>query len=302
MALSVVVRIVGGCEFLERCLAALVRQINGRPIEVIVPHDSTVTGIDQCRVKFPGVQFVDMGTVATEAPLGSGGVEHELYDRRTARGFAVARGQIVAQVEDQVVPDPDWCEQVLEAHRLPCEVIGGAVLHQGTSVLNWSVYFMDFWRYAWPLSEGPAKYLTDVNLSYKRTALEGVREAWDNRYNEVIVHWALARKGAVLWQRPSIVVRHDRGQVSFSRLLRERFWWGRLFAHMRTREMSLRSRFLYGLASPGIPIVMLFRMVCKALRDGDNGRRFLQALPQITTLTFCWGWGECVGYVTGKSS
>ncbi len=299
-ALSVVVRIVGGGHFLRRCLAGLACQTDGASIEVIVPFDSTVSGIEPVRSEFPRVTFVDMGVVKTDAAVGSGALAHELYDRRSAAGFSAGRGTILAQIEDYAVPDADWCQRVLDAHRLPHGVIGGAVLHGGQGVLNWAVYFSDFWRYTPPLPEGPASYVTDINVSYKRTALDSVREVWRDRYNEVVVHHALNQRGVLLWLRPDILVCIDRGRLSVRGAVLERFFGGRLFAAVRIQGMSPARRLVYITASPALPALLLFRMGRRALRSGDKWDRFLVGLPYLLILTVCWCVGEMVGYATRR--
>lgn len=300
--LSVVVTIVGGAPFVHRCLANLVPQTEGRNIEVIVPFDSTAHGIDQIRRSFPTVKLIDMGVVKTEGRPGSQQAAHEMFDRRTAAGLNFARGNILALLQDYGAPDPDWCDQVLEAHRHSFAVIGGAVEHAGQGELNWAVYFLDFGRFQLPLREGPSEYLTDVNVSYKRDAIESVRELWTDRYKEVTVNWALARKGMVLWQRPQIVVRQDRGLLSFPSLVVERYSWGRLFGCIRTQEISHVARLFYVLFSPGIPIVLLARTARKVLNGRRNVGRFLASLPQFCAMTFSWCLGEFVGYLTGRES
>jgi hypothetical protein len=300
--LSVVITIVGGKIFLHRCLARLVAQLKGRPIEVIVPYDSTASGISELKNEFSQVVFVDMGVVKTDARADTQEAAHEMFDRRTAAGLNAARGEILALLQDYGAPDPDWCDQVLEAHRLPYGVIGGAVEHEGRGNLNWAVYFLDFGRYQLPLREGPTDYLTDVNVSYKRAVLESVRPLWAERYKEVTVNWALARKGVVLWQRPQIVVRQDRGTLSFRPLVGERFSWGRLFGCIRTREISPMKRLLYILFSPGIPVVLLARTARKVFSTRQNCGKFVFSLPQLAAMTFFWCLGEFVGYVTGRES
>lgn len=299
--LSVVVTVVGGKDFLVRCLSRLTAQAEGRAIEIVVPYDATVEGIEEVRSRFPGVVFVDLGAVRTRGRPGTHTAAHELYDRRRARGLGAARGDIVAIVEDYDIPAPDWCDQVLEAHRvLGHGVIGGAVEHGGGGALNWAVYFLDFGRYQPPLAEGPAEYLTDVNVSYKRAALETVRHLWVEEYHEVTVHWALQRQGFVLWRRPQVVVAQDRGRLSLGAVLRERFAWGRLFGVLRAQEASRAVRLGYALAAPVIPLVLIARRLGKVLRDSRTLPEFLTSLPALTTLAVAWCLGEVVGCVTAR--
>ena len=300
--MSVIVTIVGGMSFLYRCLSRLNSQINGRAIEVIVPYDSTASGIAELKNAFSQVLFVDMGVVKTDERPGTQQAAHEMFDRRTAAGLNIARGEILALLQDYGAPDPNWCDEVLEAHRLPYGIIGGAVEHEGKGALNWAVYFLDFGRYQLPLRESQTDYLTDVNVSYKRVALESVRHLWAERYKEVTVNWALARQGIVLWQRPQIVVRQDRGALAFCPLIVERFSWGRLFGCIRTKEISALARLLYIVLGPAIPLILLARTARKVFSGRRNRCRFILSLPQLSAMTFVWCLGEFMGYLTGRES
>ena len=301
IVLSVVLRIVGGKPFVRRCLSSLKEQIRDHPIEVIIPYGASVHDFSELKCEFPQVLFVDVSEVQTSAALTTPAAAHKLCDRQTSKGLALARGQIVAIVEDDATPALDWCEQILKAHKLPHEIMGGAVEHMGRGAVNWAVYFLDFGRYQLPLSEGPAAYLTDLNVSYKRAALESVKEVWAQEYNEITVHEALIKKGAVLWRRPQIVVYQDRGFLSFSRQLRERFAWGNLFAAVRVREMTLPRRMLYVLLSPAIPLVLTARMAKKVFVTGRNRWRFVLSLPVFLSLGSVWCVGELFAYLSGRA-
>ena len=169
--LSVIVRVVGGGRFLQRCLEHLVLQNQAAAIEIIVPFDSSVIEIDLIQRRFSQVRFIDMGNVS-EVDLHNPGVVHELYDFRTAAGLRAASGSLLAIIEDYGYPDKDWCSQIITAHLLPYGIIGGAVEQAAPGLLNWAIFFLDFGRYQPPLKEGPTNYLTDVNISYKRKVLE----------------------------------------------------------------------------------------------------------------------------------
>jgi glycosyl transferase family 2 len=300
VVLSVVLRVVGGKPFVRRCLSSLKEQIGNRAIEVIVPHDANDSDVSRLKREFPQFFFLNVGGLQTSSPVATPAAAHELCDRQTSKGLAVARGEIVALVEDDATPARDWCEQILDAHKLPYDIIGGAVEHSGRGTVNWAVYFLDFGRYQLPLSEGPTGYLTDVNVSYKRAALGSVKEVWEQKYNEVVVHRAFAKKGAVLWRRPQIVVYQDRGFLSFSRQLRERFAWGNLFAAVRVREMTLPRRLLYVLLSPAIPLVLTARMAKKVFVTGRNRWRFVLSLPVFLSLGSVWCVGELFAYLSGR--
>ena len=291
----------GGKPFVRRCLSSLKDQIGSRPIEVIVPYNAASSDICRLKREFRQFVFLDVSAVQTSLPRATPAAAHELCDRQTSRGLRVARGEIVALVEDDATPARDWCEQILQAHKLPYDIIGGAVEHTGRGIVNWAVYFLDFGRYQLPLNDGPAAYLTDVNVSYKRAALDSVKSVWIQSYNEVAVHGALIKKGCVLWRRSQIVVYQDRGFLSFSRQLRERFAWGNLFAAIRVREMTMLRRLLYVVLSPAIPLLLTARMAKKVFVGGRNGWRFVSSLPVFLSLGSVWCVGELFAYLSGRA-
>jgi hypothetical protein len=301
VALSVIITVVGSEPLLRRCLARLVPQVEGRAIEVIVPYDHTAGWVAALQKEFPCVQFAEMGAVQTTCRPGTSAAAHELYDRRKAFGLNMARGEILALLDDSAAPDPDWCDRVVEAHHLTHGVIGGCVEFAGHSVLDRAVCLQDFGRYQRPLLEGPAGSLTDINVSYKRHALLAVHDVWRERYSEALVHAALAREGVTLWQRPHIVVRHDRGPLSFRGTLVERYSWGRIFGSVRARELSWSGRLFYLVLSPALPLILVLRVAKKMLASGQRGG-FLLALSCLLFLTTAWCLGEFMGNLTGRES
>ena len=94
--LSVVLTIVDGGEALAECLSALTTQLAPPPLDVIVPYDDSVEGIDALAKAFPGVRFLAMGRVPTERPVRTPGGQHELFDRvrgRNERAYGGGFGQ-----------------------------------------------------------------------------------------------------------------------------------------------------------------------------------------------------------------
>lgn len=296
--LSIIITSVEGPPALHRCLSQLMPQITGKSIEVIVPHESNGKNFDVLKKNFDEIQFIDIGTVQTSARYGTPAASHEIYDRSKSFGLSRAQGDILALLDDQGIPDPDWCDQVIEAHKLPYGVVGGAIEHSGSGILNWAVYFQDFGRYQPPLQEGHSEYLSDVNISYKREILESVKELWAERFNEATVNWALAKNGIVLWQRPQMVVRLDRGKLNFRDLVSERYAWGRLFGYTRAENLSAIQRIGYAAASIFLPFILIFRMTKKVVIGKRTWSNFLSASAATALLTISWCYGEFVGYLT----
>ena len=300
--LSVVVTVVDGGATLRNCLAALAGQEEPPTLEVLVPYDDSIAWVADLKTDFPDFRFVSMGVVATERPAATPAGQHELFDRRRAAGLAVAGGELLAILEDRGVPDRDWAANVDRLHReLPHAVIGGPVECGVDSSLAWAVYFCDFSRYQLPFRAGPRPYVTDVNICYKGAALRGVRELWEGRYHETTVNWHLTGAGETLYLSTDFVVRQMRVDLRLSRVLHERYDWGRLFACTRARELGAGRRVLFAFLSPMLPVVLLVRHTRTQARKRVNFRRFVRVAPLVAVLLATWSAGELVGYITGRA-
>ncbi|MGC4055090.1 MAG: hypothetical protein QM757_40130 [Paludibaculum sp.] len=299
--LSVVVAVVGDEQTLSCCLEALVPQTRGKDVEILLPFDDSMRDMTSFQRRFPEIRFLDLGRAVTQSKPGTVTARHELFDRRASQGLKASKGEVIALVQDWGAPAPDWCDQVLEAHRLPHAAIGGAVENRRPSLANWAVYLLDFGRYQLPLPEGPADYLTDVNTGYKRSALEEVKHLWTDRYNEVTVNWELQRRGHVLWQCPRILVYQDRGPIDLSSMMTERFAWGRIFGAARARWVSPLMRWVYILAVPLITPLLVVRPGIRAVRTGRGFLTWLSCMPVMFLFATPWCLGEAWGLLTRQS-
>jgi hypothetical protein len=97
-----------------------------------------------------------------------------------------------------------------------------------------------------------------------------------------------------------MVVRLDRGRRPLRAMLRERFYWGRLFASTRVREISAARRAAYAVLSPALVPVFLARAARAAWRAPGHRGWLVVALPGLVALTASWSLGEMVGYATGR--
>ena len=299
--LSVVVTIVDGGATLDRCLTALNEQVGGPELEVIVPWDDSLQGMAELERRFPRFRFLALGRLDTLRPKPSPAGQHELFDRRRAAGLAIAGGELIAILEDRGVPRSDWAARVSELHAgLSHAVIGGAIQNGRDRPLNWAVYFCDFGRYQLPFEAGPRPYVSDVNICYKRHALEKTRELWASRYHETTVHWALQRAGEVLWLDPSFAVDQMRDGVTLGGVLSERIGWGRLFAYTRAKETSLLRRLILAGLCPVLPFVLLLRHLRMQFQKRVNAGRFVAVSPVVFLLLAAWSFGELIGYITRR--
>jgi hypothetical protein len=270
-------------------------------MEILIPYDETIASVASHATEFPAVRFLPIGRVPIRRAATNAAGQHELIDRRRAAGLAATRGELVALVEDRAVPRSDWAATIVRLHaQLPNLVIGGAVENGRDHPLNWAVYFCDFGRYQLPFIPGPQRYVTDVNVSYKRRALEQTRDIWQERYHEPLVHWALEAAGEALMVAPDIVVDEVRDNLTFASLVKERLAWGRLYGSLRIREASLMRRLAFTCAAPLVPGVLFFRFLKDRWTKRVPIRRVASVAPTVFLLLCAWAAGEAAGYTTGS--
>ena len=281
------------------CLDALGRQSSPPRMEIIVPHVSALSGIEELRRRHPAVRFLEVRDLRKYTGRGN---SREHHGELISRGMALAQGDIVALIEDNDIVKPDWSGSVVRAHRRPFAGIGGAIENGIDRPLNWAVYFCDFLRYQNPLPEGESTRASDANVTYKRTALEAIRSVWKDEFHEATVNGALIALGEKLALAPGIVVDQRRQGLRLLTALRERFVWGRSFGAWRCGQSRTARRVFWAIFSPALPVLLVSRMSLIALRKRRTFAAFVKALPLTAALTVGWSCGELTGYLTGRAN
>ena len=299
--LSVVVTVVEGGSALARTLEALATQIDPPAMEVVVPWDDADPPGADLAARFPEVRFLPLGAPTTARPWTSAAGQHELHDRRRAAGLAAAFAELVALLEDRAQPGPTWARTMVALHQeRRAAAIGGAIEPGVTGRLAWAVYFSDFGGYQNPVTPGPVEELSDINVCYRREALEAIRPVWAPRYHETSVHAELRRRGQTLWLSEQPVVT-QRLEARWSRaLLAQRRDWGRLFASIRAQGGSGSRRLLLALGAPALPAILLVRHARTRHRRRASIGPFWLASPALLLLLAAWSWGELLGYLTAR--
>jgi hypothetical protein len=298
-----VVTVVDGGTVLTRCLEALLAQVDAPPMEVIVPFDDSIKDVRELRQQFPDFHFLDMGEVIAPGRRVGAFVAHILYDRRRSEGLKVARGRLIAMLEDRGWPHSDWAASLVRLHEhMPHAVIGGAIECGSDGMLGRAVYDCDFGRYEPPLAGGDAEYVSDVNICYKRSALEVVRPLWESRYQEAEVNWALRSQGLRLLLSDQARVTEQRGPLHLMPLIAERVHWGRTFGHLRGRHGSRLASLCRAALAPLVPAILLFRHLRRQYGLRRRISEFVPRLPATLLLLICWSVGEALGELESISA
>jgi len=296
IGLSVVITVVSGKQAVAENLALLCPQLDRNSSEVIVPFDKWAADVGDLAAEYPQVNFHFIEELGAAESNEISSHQHRLYDRRRSAGLSLCRGRIVALTEDHALPADDWARQMLAAHEQPYVAIGGAIENCVDDVINRAVYFCDFGRYGRPFDPGPAKYISDVNLAYKREALESTESIWKDAYHETTVHWAMLAKGETLYLDDRPVVFQKRRQMTLRQALSERVEWGRVFAETRSAKLTRFLRVIYAAGSPLLPPLMLFRGFRNMRRQRLTAGRMFSTLPVAFVLLCGWSCGEFFGY------
>ena len=284
---SVAIVAICGVRELRRSLEALALQEGCKPFETVVVADPQLAGLSAIEDAFPEVRLVTNEGQRTPLEL-------------AGRAVRESSGEIVLLTEDHCVPDPDWVANLLAALRTGRAAAGGSVaVERDATALDWAFYFVDFFRYAEPLAEGPAPSLTVCNVAYRRRDLERVAEVWRELFHETAVNEALRDRCGELWLTPAArvtIYRHPR----LLGALYERYAFGRLFGATRLGFVSRARGFVYTALAPALPVLLLGRMAGKGLQSPALRGPFLRALAHLTLLVVAWSWGEWLGYLTRR--
>lgn len=300
--MSVVVTVVEGGSALVRCLDAIAAQEGGVEIEVLIPFDETIAEVGLLGARYPTFTFLPMGALVPSTAHLDAFLEHELFDRRRAAGLHAARGRLIGMLEDRGAPRADWARAMVEEHaRHDAAAIGGAVVNVAQGALNRALFVCDYGRHAPPYAEGEAEYLTDINICYRKDALEAVQDVWRERYQETAVNWTLRDRGWRLWLSARPVVLHKRGDQPLGRTLSQRLQWGRVFGLQRGARWS-RSRALVSAgAALVLPLLLLVRHTRLLAAKGARLGEILPTMAALMTVIPAWALGEALGYVQARS-
>ena len=291
MKASVSVAIVSICgpAHLRRCLEALRKQVDVAPFEVVVAYDPELKGLPDLAREYPEARF--LATPGERTPL-------EL----AARALRESRGEVLLLTEDHCVPEPDWVRSLPLELRNGRAAAGGTVnILSGAGATDWAFYFVDFFRYAEPVIDGPSPTLTVCNVAYRRDQLNALQgSGWRTFFHETIVNDTLRMQFGELYLTSKARVSMAR-HVSLGDAIRERYAFGRLFGCMRLRHLPRGMRRLaHQVGAPLLPLLLMGRMASKALKSPALSLRFGGAFVPLTLMVLAWSWGEWLGYLTDR--
>jgi len=284
-ALSVVLASVNGWSMLGPTLRSLDAQPERPKMEVIVVE--AVGGATRARLRAhqPPVAIIAVDTKKTIPAL-----RH--------LGVILARGDLVAILEDHGEVAPDWAADLLEAHEGPWGAVGGTVENGRDGLVNWAAFFCEYTAYMGPVAEGESADLPGNNIAYKRPHLlrhahELEQGRWESWIND-----KLRADGVPIASTNKAVVRHIK-PFRLGHFLIQRFHFARSYAGMRRVDQAVPRRLIYGLGSLALPVVLTLRVTKTALAKRRHLDKFVACLPLIALFYTIGAAGEMIGYLIG---
>lgn len=284
--LSVIIASFNAQRTIIACLESLRNQQTGHTYEVIVVDSSTDGTPDLIRQHFPHVKLVSS--------------PDRLFPGK-ARNVAIsaARADIVASIDADCQAEPDWVEQLIQAHQSPRLIVGGPIgCANPQSFAGWVYYFCELSQWMPGTRASIMVDLPAANTSYKRVTFERYGQFLGTGYcSDTEMHWRVGKDGQQPLFVPSAIVHHN-NPPGFAAQLRHHAFHGRSFARVRTRYQgfSLARCLAYLMISPIIPVRIFGKIVRNNLANRIYLHKFLVVWPLVAVGAICWSLGEAVGY------
>jgi len=286
--LSIIIAAFNNISLLKQCLTSLKGQWEGIDTEVFVAANYQ-DGIKQMlEQKFPQVRYLCCSAQTTVPELRTQGILH-------------TTGEIVALSEDHCIFGEHWCSEIKKAHKSSYFIIGGPIENISQGLLNWAVYFHDYSKYMPPNPDGVVNTLSEFNISYKRTLLNKIKDAFQKGFFGAFIDLKLSKEGNLLYLMPSAIVYHNKS-YTIKAAFTQCYHYGRSFAGMRIANASFTKRIGFALGSLILPVLLLLRTSIEILRKGRRIREFLLSLPYLILLKISWSYGEFCGYLFGEGN
>ena len=274
---------------IAECLESLARQTFFSRAEVIVAECSTDGTGARIRTEFPWVTLLHF-----DRPVGLPELMKEAMRQ--------AQGKVMAVTDLHCVFPPDWLEKLFRAHQSDYAVIGGAVENgRSERLLDWACYFADYVAFMLPSARRVTPVLAGNHVTYKSWVIKEALDSMEGGFRKVFFHWELERRGVRFLFDPELVIYYARRNtfVGFMRGYYQHAW---LFAAVRTKRMSVTSRFMRIITVPALPVFLLYQRIRPALGKKRNRGKLLLSIPLLALFVTAWATGELKGYLLGPTS
>jgi len=290
-ALAAIVVAPDSYNTIRRLMECLKAQTVAGQIEVVLVTPST----EQLAVEesdlacFQSWQVVEVGSIRS-------------FGAAYAEGIVRAKAPVVALTHDHSFPDVKWGELLIAAHRERWAAVGPSIRNGNPdSIVSWADFYVCYGEWSHPVTSGRVHRLPADHSSYKRDILLAsetpLRDLMEDEY---FLHGHLEAQGYGLLLESGTSSSHI-NLAAWSTWIPSRYYKGRHFAGTWAREWLWPRRLLYGLASPVIPLIRLWR-IQKRIRRGQTWRFLVTVLPVVALGLTVECFGEVLGFVAGPGN
>lgn len=284
-ALSITIASWSGEAALVRCLDSVLPQAGAA--EVLVAYRGVTDLAATLGARYPAVRFI-------------GGPRDASVFLLRSLAVHAATGNTIAMLEDHAAAGPQWAQSLDEARAKGWKIFGGPIDNgEPATAYDWALYFVEYGIYLPPIPAGETSILSGVNIAYDRELLLSCREIWQTVFYETDVNAALGGIGHKLYQLPDAAV-SSQLRMKFGEAIEHLYTGGKHFGKFRKVHSTPLKRAILVLASPLVPLVLLWRIVRLTLaRRPDRAGKLLVGLPALLLLLGAWSVGEAVSYARG---
>ena len=159
-----------------------------------------------------------------------------------------------------------------------------------------AIFLLRYWAFAPPAAKRDVRGLAADNAVYRRSDLLRYQDLLQLGFWEPSFHTRFLKEGIRLILDPTLqVIHHNR--YSAREFIAQRFAHGHEFGLTRARTQSFLKRLLLVVLAPGIPFVLMNRIVRASRRKPELRKQLKGAWIWLAIFTLAWAAGEASGYL-----
>jgi hypothetical protein len=256
---------------------------------------------------YPDVEFIFCHTPAdpwTSALVGVGENIRVLHSQPGSLiptlwrdGIVAALGEKVATTTAHCIPEADWVERLASANLKEVVGVGGTIGNASQSdAKGWAILMLRYSAFSLPQAPREVNEIAADNALYRRRDILRHADLLARGFWEPSFHARFRAEGLRLCLDPALRVTH-RNRYTAAQFAIQRLAHGYEFGFSRGSALPMSKRLRLTLLSPGVPVVLL-RRIMAAIRDKPVVHaRLPRAFFWLTAFLLSWSAGEAIGYI-----
>lgn len=213
-------------------------------------------------------------------------------------GIAAARSPKVALTTSQFVPPPGWVVAAKSVDLERWAGVGGPIANDpAVNPTRWAVFFLRYMAFAHPQAASEVPEIAADNAVYRLSEIAKHPDLLQRGFWEPSFHQRFRNAGQALFMDPALLTIH-RGQDTVMDFCRRRFQHALEFGKARAIAVPLSRRIGYVVMVPLVPLVLLFRIVRRVVRQPRYVGPLLVSSPWLLLFCLAWSIGEGSGYLS----